>query len=499
MSGEATQPRSCFVKDNIDVVVVGAGASGVAAASKLYCNGFHKLTILEAQKHVGGRISTIQVPGGIEAEEGATWVHGTLENPIVGLAEKSNVKLRKWNYSERVKKSLWLIEGNGKVSEQQRKLLVDAYLKHIHLVREFETGTGDGSKSAVSNFAEWLQQKWEENLFCNCCCDEDTKMVKSALRIFYQKECCDAGLDPLTDCPVESISDYCDMCGGDAVPMSGYARILDPLLKDFPSNVLKLGCVVNEVEYEGNAISNEATPVYVTYSCEKEEVKTIKADHVIITVPLGCLKANGGVRFKPELSEKKQNAIERTGFGTINKIILRYDTPFWPAETKMILLLWKSEMALVQPDWAKGVLQCEVREHNGIQWLETWLTGEDAKAVEYLSTEMVGKTYTEIFRKFTCDGNISLPNFVHVSKWHSNPFFRGSYSYTSRANNKNDIDRHILAEPISKPYADDAEMPKVLFAGEATIPEYFGSVQGALYSGEREADRILKFYESINS
>jgi monoamine oxidase len=33
---------------------------------------------------------------------------------------------------------------------------------------------------------------------------------------------------------------------------------------------------------------------------------------------------------------------------------------------------------------------------------------------------------------------------------------------------------------------------KVLFAGEATTDEYFSTVHGAMYSGQREADIIIK-------
>lgn len=41
------------------IVIIGAGASGVAAAAKLKENGFKNITILEAKNRIGGRINTV--------------------------------------------------------------------------------------------------------------------------------------------------------------------------------------------------------------------------------------------------------------------------------------------------------------------------------------------------------------------------------------------------------------------------------------------------------
>lgn len=41
------------------IVIIGAGVSGLAAASKLVEMGFHNIKILEARNRIGGRINTI--------------------------------------------------------------------------------------------------------------------------------------------------------------------------------------------------------------------------------------------------------------------------------------------------------------------------------------------------------------------------------------------------------------------------------------------------------
>ena len=45
-------------EDSPSVIIIGAGAAGIAAASRLFENGFKKITILEAENRIGGRINT---------------------------------------------------------------------------------------------------------------------------------------------------------------------------------------------------------------------------------------------------------------------------------------------------------------------------------------------------------------------------------------------------------------------------------------------------------
>ena len=47
-----------------------------------------------------------------------------------------------------------------------------------------------------------------------------------------------------------------------------------------------------------------------------------KADAVLVTVPLGCLKETAGALFEPPLPDWKMGAIKRLGFGNLNKVKL---------------------------------------------------------------------------------------------------------------------------------------------------------------------------------
>lgn len=66
--------------DSKEIIIIGAGASGFAAASKLMSNGFRNVLLLEAENRIGGRIHTIPFGAGV-LDVGAQWyVHNFIQS-----------------------------------------------------------------------------------------------------------------------------------------------------------------------------------------------------------------------------------------------------------------------------------------------------------------------------------------------------------------------------------------------------------------------------------
>lgn len=83
------------VSDNTEaeaVAVVGAGASGLAAANRLTGEGY-EVTVLEARRRTGGRIVTDRSLG-MPLDLGASWIHGTDGNPLTDLADTKGLARR---------------------------------------------------------------------------------------------------------------------------------------------------------------------------------------------------------------------------------------------------------------------------------------------------------------------------------------------------------------------------------------------------------------------
>jgi monoamine oxidase len=82
-------PRLAFgAPGDIEIVVVGAGAAGIAAARKLTAAG-RKVAVFEASNRIGGRCVTDTRTFGVPYDTGAHWIHSPDVNPLTRLAPRS--------------------------------------------------------------------------------------------------------------------------------------------------------------------------------------------------------------------------------------------------------------------------------------------------------------------------------------------------------------------------------------------------------------------------
>ena len=76
-----------FNESHVDVVVVGAGASGLTAAQALRARGI-RVVVLEAGSKVGGRVLADESLAGAARELGPEFVHGETSNKLIELIER---------------------------------------------------------------------------------------------------------------------------------------------------------------------------------------------------------------------------------------------------------------------------------------------------------------------------------------------------------------------------------------------------------------------------
>lgn len=96
--------------------------------------------------------------------------------------------------------------------------------------------------------------------------------------------------------------------------IGGYSQVLRALL-DHPTPLdVRLGAAVSKIAYDQKPSGGNSRSARV----ETEGGEVFKADQVVVTAPLGVLKQQS-IQFEPALPDWKLGAIDRLGFGLLNK------------------------------------------------------------------------------------------------------------------------------------------------------------------------------------
>ncbi|GCB68403.1 peroxisomal N(1)-acetyl-spermine/spermidine oxidase-like [Scyliorhinus torazame] len=474
------------------IVIVGAGIAGIGAARKLLKQGFTDVQILEASSQPGGRIKG-SLFGKSVLDEGPQFIHGaTMKNPIFRLATECGLLQEATNNSG----TDWSVFTNT-----QKQLGPD----FVETLRNLSTFLHMQAYLQIQNNTR-LKSIWDvyevgiNELIKNW--TDDSPNVRSqklgGLNLMMKNECAFFATPNLHDVSLQQISEYGPIEGGDRNSPGFFPKLISCLMEDIPREKLLLEKPVKQIQWNENFESCDGTTHPIKVVCEDGEF--FLADHVIVTVSLGYLKGEADTLFHPKLPEEKLNAIKSLGFGTVNKVYLEYEIPFWENSQHWIGLLWEDETPFsgLKPniaEWWRRIYSFYMLnpvERYG-HMLLAWSSGRETEFMETLCEEEIASNITRLLRQFL-GRPVPQPKHVFMTKWFSNPYIRGSYSHTSINSTGDMFD--TLAEPLPQEKGDGhlSEMLQVLFAGEATYRRYHSTTHGALLSGWREADRLINHY-----
>ncbi len=427
------------------VLVIGAGLAGLATARALTDRGY-QVTVLEARDRIGGRCYT---KDGLD--HGAHWIHGTEGNPITNLARQLGVNTLfvggdstftgGWTHL-----SIYGPEGHRLNRDDKLKsiLQADEMWDRLDALRRTDMAQG----AADISLRQAIQRVQQDVLSY-----ADSDVLEWHLALLARDDCA-AGDEQLS---FYSWDDGYEVYGyGDSIVVGGYSALVAALAQGLD---IQLNQVVTEIRYDG--------PMLVTVVTNGG---TLYADAVVVTLPLGVLKANT-VRFHPALPSAKQQAIERLGMGHLAKVMLRFEEPFWtrdqyvfgyrcrPIATHptVIVNLWKTHQQPV---------------------LVMLIGGEDGRAVESWEEPALHDWAMTILQDMFGVA-VTQPTEITRTDWSNDPFARGAYSYIAVGSSAEDI--QALAEPLKD---------RIFFAGEATYRAHWATTHAAYASGLREAARI---------
>jgi monoamine oxidase len=417
-----------------DVLVIGAGVAGLAAASKLAEAG-RKVHILEARSRLGGRVMTQHENGLPHAVElGAEFVHDWPKE-ITELASAKHNALyhvlgdhRQENHGQlKIMKDIW-----------KDIFMVFGGLKHLKKDESLKEYLGHLKK--ISTHQKYLAEAFIEGFDAA----ESEKISAKSLADF-----------------VDEVSDHGFRLGRF---LNGY----DGLLENFQNQnvAVYFNTVVKSVKW---------SRFHAEISAEMNgQTEKWTATQVLTTVPVGVLKApseeKGAIRFQPPLSEKSK-ALKKIEMGPVVKIILLFDEIFWPPELAFVHLSEKSPFQVI---WTYAPFQVPLLALWAGGSLAIPLSKRDEREILTTALEVVEKTFKP--KKFRLQ-----KYFFH--NWQKDPFARGAYAYPAVGGMKS---AEILAKPVEG---------TLFFAGEAmNLKGPTGTVDAAISSGYRAAEEILKAY-----
>ncbi|KAH7567058.1 hypothetical protein ACOSQ2_011545 [Xanthoceras sorbifolium] len=447
--------RSLDGVERANVVVVGAGLAGLVAARQLVSMGF-KVVVLEGRARPGGRVKTRRMKGdGVvaAADLGGSVLTGINGNPLGVLARQLGLPLHK----VRDICPLYLPDGRAIDTDIDSRIevlfnkLLDRVCKLRHdMIEEFKSvdvplGSALEAFRNVYKVAEDQQERMLLNWHLANLEYANASLMSNLSMAYWDQ-----------DDPYEMGGDHCFIPGGNE-------RFVRALAEDLPIFYQRS---VESIRYGVDGV--------MVYAGGQE----FRGDMVLCTVPLGVLK-RGYIEFVPELPQRKKDAIQRLGYGLLNKVAMLFPYNFWGGELDTFGHL--TEDSSMRGEFFLFYSYSSV---SGGPLLVALVAGDAAVKFETMSPVESVRRVLQILRGIYHPKGIVVPDPVQAvcTRWGKDRFTHGSYSYVAVGSSGDDYD--ILAESVGD--------GRVFFAGEATNKQYPATMHGAFLSGMREAANIMR-------
>lgn len=415
------------------VVIVGGGIAGLTAALDLAET--NSVTILEAKQRFGGRIHTVRDESGLPFELGAEFVHGTAPETCRSI-EAAGLR------THQVPDRHWTTTDGGLLE------LPDFWEKLSSVTGEIKPGERDRSFEA---FLSTIKKPRESKA-----------LTRRFIEGFHAAPAEEASIQATRRS--EETSEEID--GQKQLRIHvGYGAMVDHIVKCCENHGVAL-----ETDARVISIDWKKRPIPVRF--EQDGMNEMTADRVIVTLPLGVLQhALDARELLTPFPDGKAEAVRALGIGLVTKVILKFTERFWPeanfgfihSDDEWFGTWWADERGDLLTAWSGGPASEK-------------LVAKDTHFIVNRALESASKLFGERISVVR-----ELLKGAHTHNWSADPCARGAYSFIP-------VGAADACGELAR-----SEDDRLFFAGEATDLNYqFGTVHGAIASGQRTAHEIRK-------
>lgn len=374
-----------------DVIIIGAGASGLAAARELANLGL-SYTLIEGSHRIGGRAYSEEIAPGVWFDLGCSYLHQAENNPFVAIADQLETKIGREFGDIFTNEKIRVYENGKPLGPAQRSAYFSFRDQCFDAIQD---AADKGEDIAVADLVD-LENKY-------------ALTYANIMAATYSRD-----IDQISSVEVATFNE-----GPDVPVLNGYGNLVASWGADLP---VSLNTKVERVKHSDKGVSVETNK------------GKLNGRTTLLTVSTGIL-ASGEIEFDPGLPDWKIDAVLGLPTGTLNKVCIHFDEDVFGPDGRGFHVNCSNDAG------AAGFEVSVMGQNTVVVFIggrfAVWLEKQGQQASYEYALDEVANVF----------GN-DLRNHVTRSiatAWTTDPWTRGSYSCALPGRAQQ---RSVLAQPI---------------------------------------------------
>ncbi|MER9295146.1 flavin monoamine oxidase family protein [Mesorhizobium sp. M0621] len=422
--------------ERTDVVIVGAGFTGLSAALELKAAGID-FFLLEAHDRVGGRVESMEIGDGERIDSGGQFLCEDMPALMALVEEHGKTLVETYVDGE------FVAQPAMSAREAER-----TYVGSMGIRDRMNAIAPDDPDIAGLSVAAWLDRQ------------DDPEDGKAAFRSMIEGLWCQA----LEKLPLWHLIDNDRRITNEVSELQYFlAETMHSLAEDLARDLggrVRLGAHVTRIEQDANGVSVHAGAGSIGARCLLVAVPPVMASRI---------------DYSPPLPAALEKALGVWRSGTVIKVLVRYPTAFWRAKGLSGMVMWRD-----QP----GLFACDASKDDDHPALVVFIGGPSA--MEWRGFGQEGLR-TRIAARLVAALGPEAAKWVGfaVRYWFDDEGSVGGYSDLIVDMDATDAERIIRAGA-----------PAMHFASSELSPSFPGYVEGAVVAGRIAARNIITEVQS---